>query len=74
MAHALGTDVGTISRWERGTSRPRTSGLRRLRELGLLRAPTLSVRFVDDPAARIRLLDDVLADQLALKRRARPVG
>ena len=35
LASELGTDHGTVSRWERGIARPRPSALQRLRLLGL---------------------------------------
>ena len=71
LAREIGTDAVTVSRWERGKSRPRPSALKRLTELGLVDAPKSKVRFLEDPAKRIRELDRMRLEQLSLKQRAR---
>lgn len=42
LAAMLGTDAVTVSRWERGASRPRPSAVARLRELAAPVPPSLS--------------------------------
>jgi transcriptional regulator with XRE-family HTH domain len=74
LAAALGTDPVTVSRWERGVARPRPSALRRLVVLGMGSAPRSGAGFVEDPARRIRRLDEIVRDQVALKRRSQRVG
>lgn len=64
LAAELGTDHGTVSRWERGISRPRRSALQRLRLLGLdgrrrfARFPVGVAMVVVDAEARVLLLED----------------
>lgn len=64
MAAELGTDHGTVSRWERGISRPRRSALQRLRLLGLdgrrrfARFPVGVAMVVIDAETRVLLLED----------------
>jgi transcriptional regulator with XRE-family HTH domain len=70
LAGALGTDVVTVSRWERATTVPRSRARLQLRWLGLAAGPNGSVSFVDDPQIRIRELDRIQAEQRAFKRRA----
>ncbi|MFN2641613.1 MAG: helix-turn-helix domain-containing protein [Actinomycetota bacterium] len=56
LAHRIGTDPLTISRWERGIARPRPSALSRFRELGGVLPRTLGalVRATGrDEAARL---------------------
>jgi transcriptional regulator with XRE-family HTH domain len=71
LAKALGTDAGTVSRWERGVSDPRPSARARLAKLGVVPAPLSTVRFVEDPEVRLRKLERALREQLDFKRRVR---
>lgn len=74
LARALGTDAVTVSRWERGVSIPRRSAVHRLRVLGLGDGPKSHVPFSEDPAVRLRRLDEAHREQLDMKRRVRIVG
>jgi transcriptional regulator with XRE-family HTH domain len=71
LARELGTDAVTVSRWERGVSKPRPSAAKRLSALGLASGPKSRVRFSEDPASRLQKLDRARLEQLSLKRRAR---
>jgi len=97
LAARLGTDAVTVSRWERGATRPRPSAQTRLRELAapanlaalarivgdvraerLLRRAELLVRrlprgrFAADPTTRIRMVERLRSEQLALRKGVRP--
>jgi transcriptional regulator with XRE-family HTH domain len=73
LARALGTDAVTVSRWEREISRPRPAGILRLKTLlGYDEGFASAVPFVEDPAIRLRKLDDALRQMRYLKRHAEP--
>lgn len=98
LASRIGTDAVTVSRWERGVSRPRRSARIRLQALAtplpadvsslvrvigdttaerLLRRAVLLAhsiprrRFAIDATERLREVERVREEQLALKARAR---
>lgn len=71
LAEELWTDAVTVSRWERGVSRPRSAVHRDLVRLILAEGPHGSARFVEDPATRLRRVDRARAEQLDFKRRVR---
>jgi transcriptional regulator with XRE-family HTH domain len=71
LAKEMGTDPVTVSRWERGVSRPRPGARKRLTELGVDPGPRSTVKPREDPTVRIRKLDRARLDQLSLKRRTR---
>lgn len=54
LARALGTDPVTVSRWERGVSRPRPSGIKRL--AALLGEPDPTFRVSDEDKRRMAIL------------------
>lgn len=71
LADELWTDAVTVSRWERGVSRPRSAVHRDLVRLILAEGPRGRTRFIEDPTTRLRRLEHALAEQLDLKRRVR---
>src|SRR5688572_26931744 len=64
LAKELSTDHGTVSRWERGISRPRRSALHRLKLIGLdgrrrfARFPVGVAMAVVDEHGRVLLFED----------------
>jgi len=71
LAARLGTDAVTVSRWERGKTRPRPSAVERLRRLLPPEGPSPGATFVEEPSRRLRKLDKARRDQLALKEAVR---
>jgi transcriptional regulator with XRE-family HTH domain len=71
LAAKLGTDAVTISRWERGRSRPRRSAVERLRRLVPPEGPARRVPFVHDPSQRLREVDNARREQLAFREAVR---
>lgn len=68
LADRLGTDPVTVSRWERGASRPRPSHERKLLELLTLHlGPKGTLGFAEDPDTRIRRIDRALREMAELK-------
>lgn len=69
LARRLGTDPVTVSRWERGVTRPRPSARKRLRDLfDPADRPAGTTTFPEDPEARLRAVDRARREQLALKK------
>lgn len=68
LARRLGTDPVTVSRWERGVSRPRPSALKRLAELfGIGERPSGKTRFAAEPEVRLRAIERARREQVALR-------